>query len=229
MSDEPYNPLAKANLAKSIEQEILSKEVIPLSAVDKIVGAGVYALYYVGEFPPYRALSEANADGRFTKPIYVGKAIPQGGRKGGLGKDSSKGTALRSRLRAHARSIAETTTINVAEFHVRYLVVDDVWIPLGENALIETFKPLWNQVLDGFGNNIAGVGREGQVKSPWDTLHPGRRRASKHLDSPYAELFRKRAEEHLDDLPLTPLPKVLREQLEKSREQIEESADEEEN
>ena len=53
-------------------------------------------------------------------------------------------------------------------------MVDDIWIPLGENILIERFKPLWNQVIDGFGNNDPGGRRATQYRSHWDVLHPGK-------------------------------------------------------
>jgi hypothetical protein len=52
--------------------------------------------------------------------------------------------------------------------------VDDIWIPLGESLLIEGFAPLWNRVLDGFGNHDPGKGRYQQQKSPWDVIHGGR-------------------------------------------------------
>ncbi len=39
-------------------------------------GAGIYAIYYVGDFPSYAPVAERNHDGRFEAPIYVGKAIP---------------------------------------------------------------------------------------------------------------------------------------------------------
>ena len=47
-------------------------------------------------------------------------------------------------------------------------------IPLAENMLIETFKPVWNVLIDGFGNNDPGAGRHNQRRSAWDMLHPGR-------------------------------------------------------
>jgi hypothetical protein len=59
------------------------------------------------------------------------------------------------------------------------LVVDDIWIPLGESLLIEKTKPLWNVVVDGFGNHAPGKGRPEQQLSSWDTLHPGRNWATK--------------------------------------------------
>lgn len=63
--------------------------------------------------------------------------------------------------------------------YCRYLVVDDIWIPLGESLLIEKLQPLWNITLDGFGNHDPGGGRYKQQRSPWDVMHPGRDWAAK--------------------------------------------------
>ena len=85
----PYNPLDKLNLAKSIEAEILSRDAAPLGDISALLGAGVYAIYYTGDFPAYSEIAVLNRRGRFRQPIYVGKAIPKGGRKGGLTKDAA--------------------------------------------------------------------------------------------------------------------------------------------
>ncbi len=174
MSSTPYNPLEKRNLAQSIVDALFEQAPRSLADTDGLVGAGVYAIYYTGSFPLYHGISQLNIEGKFRQPIYVGKAIPKGGRKGGLGKDAGIGDALRSRLRIHAVSIAEATNLNLDDFWYRSLVVDDVWIPLGENAVIEWFRPAWNLALDGFGIKVPGKGRIGQRASDWDTLHPGR-------------------------------------------------------
>ena len=50
----------------------------------------------------------------------------------------------------------------------------DIWIPLGESLLIELKQPLWNVVIDGFGNHDPGAGRAFGRQSLWDTIHPGR-------------------------------------------------------
>ena len=42
--------------------------------------------------------------------------------------------------------------MDIKTFQCRYLVVDDIWIPLGEALLIAKFSPIWNKVVDGFGN-----------------------------------------------------------------------------
>jgi hypothetical protein len=40
-----------------------------------------------------------------------------------------------------------------------------VWIPLGENVLIEKFQSLRNRVIDGFGNKTPGKRRADQLRS----------------------------------------------------------------
>ena len=61
----------------------------------------------------------------------------------------------------------------------RFLVVDDIWIPLGESLLIAKFAPIWNKLIDGFGNHDPGKGRYEGARPKWDTLHPGRGWADK--------------------------------------------------
>lgn len=182
MVDEPYNPLNKMNLGRSVAEALLLRPIAPLSQTADLGGAGVYAIYYTGDFEPYRPVAEQNRDDAFEQPIYVGKAVPKGARKGGLSFDASKGKALRDRLRQHAGSISEAQNIDLADFQFRSLVVDDIWIPLGENMMIEQFRPIWNLVIDGFGNKDPGARRATQYRSPWDVLHPGRAFSEKLAD-----------------------------------------------
>jgi len=175
VSQEPYNPLAKANLGESVAEALHRVPVRPLNETGHLVGAGVYAIYYTGGFTAYAPIVARNADSQFLQPIYVGKAVPKGARKGGLDFDASKGKALRDRLTQHASSINEASNLDLADFQYRALTVDDVWIPLGENVVIEKYQPLWNRVIDGFGNKTPGQGRATQRRSSWDVLHSGRR------------------------------------------------------
>lgn len=151
----------------------------------------------------------------------------RGGRKGGLTKDAPTGHKLGGRLRDHAKSIDQATNLDLSDFFVRHLIIDDIWIPLGENMLIETFKPVWNRVIDGFGNKDAGVRRAGQYKSPWDVLHPGRVKAQKLADGPATqEFFVQRLVDYFAGRPLAALPRVLQEQEAVEQAEAEESADE---
>ncbi len=180
---DPYNPLEKLNLGKSVADALLASPVASLADTANLMGAGIYAIYYLGAYRIYGPIKALNVDERFECPIYVGKAIPKGGRKGGLGRSANVSRALRDRLAQHAKSIDECSNLKLEDFYYRALVVDDIWIPLGENVLIEMFTPLWNRVIDGFGNKDPGNRRKEQYKSPWDVLHPGRLFAEKLGDS----------------------------------------------
>lgn len=174
---DPYNPLDKINLGKSVAEALLARPAEALADLAPFEGAGIYVLYYRGDFPAYRALAEANAaDARW--PIYIGKAIPSGGRKGASLAASARGTSLYKRLDDHRGSILDVErasgSLKIADFQLRYLIVDDIWIPLGESLLIAKFKPIWNVVLDGFGNHDPGRGRYNGLRPLWDHLHRGR-------------------------------------------------------
>lgn len=185
---EPYNPLAKVNLGESVAEALLRSDVLTLASdLIDMAGAGVYAIYYVGSFPAYSPISMANIERRFGQPIYVGKAVPRGARKGGLSFDAGKGAALRDRLRQHAASIEQARNLELADFYCRALTVDDIWIPLGENMIIEKFQPLWNRVIDGFGNKDPGRRRATQYRSSWDVIHPGRSFTAKLAENPLTQ------------------------------------------
>lgn len=169
-----FNPLDKRAIANSIADALLRTPAQPFDSVSTIAGAGVYAIYYCGDFPPYKPISDMNRGGR-SRPVYVGKAIPRGGRKGLLREAAGSGTALRDRLRHHESSIDQAENLAVNDFAFRALICDDVWIPLGESILIDRFRPVWNVLIDGFGNNDPGTARATTARSSWDVLHPGRK------------------------------------------------------
>ncbi|WP_092835022.1 Eco29kI family restriction endonuclease [Roseovarius lutimaris] len=167
----PYNPLDKQHLAESAANALLKQEPQSLPP-EPFEGAGIYAIYYTGDFEAYRPLAQINRD-RLEAPIYVGKAEPKGGRRGG-DLDAPSGPALSDRLRKHARSVEQADNLNVVDFRCRYLVLDDVWVRMAERMLISWYRPVWNVVVDGFGNNDPGGRRATQYRSPWDVLHSGR-------------------------------------------------------
>lgn len=178
IEENSYNPLDKRNLGISVADALLSRELVDLPPKDSFIGAGIYAIYYSGAFGAYRPIARRAAAGDLV-PIYVGKAVPAGARKGGLGLDIPPGQAMFRRLCEHAESIRQANNLDLDDFQCRYLVVDDIWIPLGETLLMSKFQPIWNRVIDGFGNHDPGSGRYRQQKSPWDVIHPGRGWAEK--------------------------------------------------
>ncbi|MDR0482198.1 MAG: Eco29kI family restriction endonuclease [Cellulomonadaceae bacterium] len=170
---QPFNPLAMDSLAHSIVTELESMKAVPLDNVPRFYGTGIYALYYSGEYPAYQALTDAQG-AELSEPIYVGKAMPSGGRKGLDVTDSLASHALADRIREHATSIRSAENIGISDFWARWLVVETIFIPLGESALIREYRPVWNAVVDGFGNHDPGRGRIAGLRPRWDTLHPGR-------------------------------------------------------
>jgi len=177
-NESAYNPLDKVNLGRSVVETLLQSEEVALGAAKVFPGAGIYAIYYRGDFEPYSKLAAINKDSGIL-PIYVGRAIPKGGRKGVSKTALSSTRALSLRVEEHARSIRSVDSLDIESFTCRSLVVDDIWIPLGESLVIDQFKPLWNVCLDGFGNHDPGGGRYLGKRAPWDEVHPGRAWAMK--------------------------------------------------
>lgn len=179
IQDSPYNPLDKRNLGASVAEALLIKRAIPLNTLKKFGGAGIYAIYYTGTFEAYEPIASLNRNDNPVAPIYVGKAVPPGARKGGVGLEDAPSNALYNRLAEHAESIDSVHNLRIEDFFCRYLVVDDIWIPLGESLLIAKFAPVWNTLIDGFGNHDPGKGRYNGLRPRWDVLHPGRGWAEK--------------------------------------------------
>jgi hypothetical protein len=171
------------SLAHSIVTRMEEMDASFLDDVPRFTGAGIYAIYYSGPFSAYTTLSELNRV-RSVAPIYVGKAVPKGGRKGMDITASTETRALADRIRQHAVSVRSAENIDIGDFTVRWLVVEDIWIPLGESALIREHRPLWNAYVEGFGNHDPGSGRINGIRSRWDTLHPGRSWAAKYPARP---------------------------------------------
>lgn len=175
----PFNPLDKKNLGASVAEALLTGKVHPLGDLPEFRGAGIYAIYYAGDFAPYGEIARRNRDAKHA-PIYVGKAVPAGARKGGAAVgNGTVGKPLFNRLSEHAESIRAVSNVSIDDFTCRFLVVDDIWIPLGESLLIARYSPVWNSLIDGFGNHDPGSGRYNGMRPRWDVLHPGRAWAAK--------------------------------------------------
>ena len=141
--------------------------------ISKFVGCGVYALFYRGDLDFYRDLTDDP-----NRPIYVGKAVPKGWRSGRTSTEENP-TNLWKRIQEHSNSISQAQNLSLVDFECKYIVLDIDLIAFAEAKLIRTYKPLWNCVVDGFGNHHPGTTRFNQAKPDWDVVHPGRPRASK--------------------------------------------------
>ena len=161
-----YDPLTYDNLMAGLIVHFERQARVGLSGVADVRGPGIYALFYRGTYGAYQPISETST------PIYVGKAVPPGARKGT--NVDVEAPALQRRISEHARSLDEATNLALTDFECRYLAVVPVWITLAERFLVDHYKPVWNLCLDGFGNHDPGAGRRQGEASWWDTLHPGR-------------------------------------------------------
>jgi hypothetical protein len=156
----PYDPLDLRTLAESMARVVLEQPVYPLSKVPAFEGAGVYIIYYTGSYEPYKSIAQKNKDHKWKQPIYVGEAARKGGRKGGVLVEGPAGKVLFNRLKNQADSIRNTKNLKVEDFWCRYLALKDFFIPLCESLLIDRYTPIWNKIIDGFGNKVVGVGRK---------------------------------------------------------------------
>lgn len=161
-----YDPLTYDNLMAGLVLHFERQPVKPLSAFDDVEGPGIYSLFYAGGLSCYAPICSGQ------RPIYVGKAVPPGWRKGESVDEDSP--ALRRRIRKHRKSIQEANNLDICDFTCRCMAVVPVWITLAERFVIDHYRPVWNLCLDGFGDNDPGSGRRNSKRSWWDTLHPGR-------------------------------------------------------
>lgn len=210
---EPSNP----NIAgRIIGIVLIAQPRKPLAAVERFYGSGVYALYYTGEFDAYRAITKKE------HPIYVGKADPA---DPASKTATEQGDRLANRLNDHRKNITKaTSTLRVEDFEYRALVVQTGYQSTAENYLIELFKPIWNnetRICYGLGKHGDDPGTRANLRSPWDTLHPGRdwaHRDPKMKDARSAKQIVKDIEEHLAKYPpLDSVDEILRRFMDQMR------------
>lgn len=143
---------------------------------ERFDGAGVYALYYIGKKGLYAKFGlEINRE-EYRLPIYVGKAEPTGWRQSRNSSDRPN-TKLCDRLKQHSSSVVAGKGLCVDDFVCRFMIFEgsvEAMIASVEASLIAMHRPLWNSVIDGFGNHNPGSRRFSGMITQWDALHPGR-------------------------------------------------------
>lgn len=174
IDSERFNPLALEIVGHNLRDGLEDRPRIRLDRLPTSKGAGLYALYYIGDLDLYRALSGTDV------PVYVGKA-EAGNSSYGDAPDETQPRLYKRITEKHAKSIREVAdnrgNIAPSDFEVRHILLEDVWIVLGERALLRAYAPvLWNTLMPGFGANPPGTARK-NARSIWDTIHPGRPRA----------------------------------------------------
>lgn len=174
----------------------------------KFYGSGVYALYYnASAVDAYRPISGSET------PIYVGKAIPDSPT---AETAFDQGPAIWKRLKEHRRSIV-AGDLDPAHFRYRYAVIQSGMESAVEDFMIRLFKPIWNKeikVCHGIGKHGDAATTRANKRSPWDTMHPGRRWAkdTKKDQASKSQILAKIAK-HFDENPPIPDKDALYQEL----------------
>lgn len=191
---DPSNPKV---VGRFVSLALVAQERHPLHAIPKTYGSGVYAIYYRGKFPLYAPIADSET------PIYVGQAAPA---LANARSPREQGARLCSRLSDHRKNIDKAvTTLKLEDFEFRSLVVQSGWETAAEDYLIHLFKPIWNSqtnILYGLGKHGDAATTRANKRSPWDTLHPGRRwAADSTADAKAPETILRELDEHFAKHP----------------------------
>lgn len=175
-----FDPSDPKVVGRMVALALLAQPRIPLTDVRPSYGSGVYAIYYHGAHPLYRAISGTET------PIYVGKADPA---NDDASTPREQGARLTGRLLEHAGTIetAERYAANglpgglhpiaLRDFTCRRLVCATNAQLVAEKHLIGTFWPLWNadtKACWGMSKHGDAAKTRANKRSPWDVVHPGR-------------------------------------------------------
>lgn len=192
---DPSNPKI---VGRFVSLAMVAQPRHPLAEIPRFYGSGVYAIYYNGPFSLYAPLSGSET------PIYVGQAAPT---INNARTPMEQGPKLCGRLSDHRKNIAKaTTTLDIADFEFRSLVVQSGWETAAEDYLIHLFRPIWNSET----KLVFGIGKHGDSsetrlnkRSPWDTLHPARHWATTENAKSPAQIEAELAE-HFGKHPVFP-------------------------
>lgn len=173
-SEEDFSPLDglpinEQELGRRCVAALQREPLVQLASLKPFPGFGIYAIYYCGQ-PALHGFYDSD-----KWPLYDGKSVHRS--RMGDDQDTKSKSTIYGRLKGHARSIAEVPDLCLSNFYCRYRLIGAAWVVLAENYIHSTLFPLWNVCLDGFGSNGAGRRRKETMKSAWDTVYCGRKRA----------------------------------------------------
>lgn len=136
---------------------------------ERFLGSGVYAIYYHGTSEPaYLPIAKSET------PIYIGKADPDAPY---AETTTDQGAKLHFRLGEHAKSI-KNAGLSLDDFRFRVATIQSGMQAAVEEFLIRLFRPIWNKeikVAFGIGKHGDAATTRANKRSPWDTMHPGRK------------------------------------------------------
>jgi hypothetical protein len=187
------------SIAKFFAFSFVATEKLPLAELAKhpFWGSGVYAIYYHGKNEPaYAPLSNTET------PIYVGKVDPTDAFAESI---EAQGQALFKRLKEHAGNIGKTK-LKITDFKYRAATIQSGMQAAVEEFMLRLFRPIWNKsvgVAHGLGKHGDSAKTRANKRSPWDTMHPGRKWATDTVsDQAEQHVIVARIEAHLKKHPV---------------------------
>ncbi|MGB5217507.1 MAG: Eco29kI family restriction endonuclease [Smithella sp.] len=162
-------------------------------------GAGVYAIYYHGKTEKsYIPLSCTET------PIYVGKADPRNPQAETV---EEQGQALYSCLKEHSKNMVKAN-LALADFYYRAAPIQTGMQSAVEDFMIRLFRPIWNKEIKicfGLGKHGDSATTRANKRSPWDTMHPGRKwAADTKADQMKRHEIEAKITEHFKNHPVIP-------------------------
>ncbi len=158
-------------IAKFFAFSFTSQEKRPLDSLadSPFLGSGVYAIYYHGKSEQaYLPISCTET------PIYVGKADP---RNPQAETTEEQGNVLHARIKYHSNNMIKAN-LPLKDFFFRASPIQTGMQSAVEDFMIRLFRPIWNKEI----KICFGIGKHGDKattranrRSPWDTMHPGRK------------------------------------------------------
>ncbi|MDG5750478.1 Eco29kI family restriction endonuclease [Qipengyuania sp. XHP0211] len=191
LPDAFFDPAEPTLIGNFVALALVAQDRRSLASLGRFYGSGVYAIYYNGGNPLYAPISGTET------PIYVGKADPKGNPKTAI----DQGTKLADRLNEHRRNIDKVNGVDIADFDCRALAVQTGYQAAAESHLIRMFRPIWNNetgILYGLGKHGDSATTRANNKSPFDTLHPGRRWADASPEAQSVPEIVDKVREHFD-------------------------------
>lgn len=192
LPDAFFDPAEPSLIGNFVALALVAQDRKSLGELGRFYGSGVYAIYYTGDNSLYAPISGSET------PIYVGKADPKGNPKTAI----DQGTKLADRLNEHRRNIEKVDGIAIEDFDCRALAVQTGYQAAAESHLIRMFSPIWNNetgILYGLGKHGDAATTRANNKSPFDTVHPGRKWAEGNPENQTVAEIQEKVRQHFAD------------------------------
>ncbi|MBI9085758.1 MAG: Eco29kI family restriction endonuclease [Desulfobacterales bacterium] len=116
-----------------------------------------------------------------------------------------QGQALYTRLKEHSKSMTKAD-LPLADFYFRAAPIQTGMQAAVEDFMIRLFRPIWNKEIKicyGIGKHGDSASTRANKRSPWDTMHPGRKwAADTELDQMSLQEIESRVAEHFTAHPV---------------------------